>query len=388
MNRKPSRYIAGICFLLYPVLSYQFFINLVKNFTENSGEWLTNSSASFLILCLAALLTGIGVLINKPAVTAAGSILFFLGYYLPAVLNFVLYTRYWGLGDLLLSACNPCVLASLLLFILCIARPAAKVLGIISGLLMLAGNATTIIRALRASFSISIPPLYYIREILLLAAFFLVGFAIHRKSTRMRRVTSPSGGDRADSSAISDEAYCGLVKHTCLLVFTFGIWLLIWIYRTTVHLNQVEGEDHRNPTNKLLLCMFIPLYFVYWTYQSGQRIDKLAATRNIPSNLSTLCPILLVLASVVSPILMQDKINCIITTEPDCSTELPVPPAAPPAAPAEPPAPPAPPAEVSTPAIIRSPMLIEELKVYKTLLDLGVITQEEFYKKKMQLLEL
>ena len=36
--------------------------------------------------------------------------------------------------------------------------------------------------------------------------------------------------------AINEEAYCSLGKHIVLCLFTFGIWYLIWIHRTTKHL--------------------------------------------------------------------------------------------------------------------------------------------------------
>ena len=42
------------------------------------------------------------------------------------------------------------------------------------------------------------------------------------------------------------------------MLFTLGIWQLIWIYRTTVTLNDLEDEPPRNPVTKLLLAFFVP----------------------------------------------------------------------------------------------------------------------------------
>ena len=111
------------------------------------------------------------------------------------------------------------------------------------------------------------------------------------------------------------DGYCELFKHVLLLLITFGIWNLIWIYRTTKYLNRVESEEYRNPVTKLLLCMFIPFYLMYWTYKSAQRVDTLAATVGVKSKLATFCLILEAFVPILTPVLLQDKINAIINVE-------------------------------------------------------------------------
>ena len=125
----------------------------------------------------------------------------------------------------------------------------------------------------------------------------------------------PASESSAEGVPACGDGYIGLVKHALLLTFTCGIWLLIWIYRTTRYLNRVEGEEYRNPTKKLLLCMFVPMYFIYWTYKSAQRVDILAEQAGVRSNLTTLCPVLSIMGGLLSMILMQDKINRIIVKE-------------------------------------------------------------------------
>ena len=161
------------------------------------------------------------------------------------------------------------------------------------------------------------------------------------------------------TAGVAHEAYCSLGKHVLLLLFTCGIWLYIWIYRITGYLNCVKDEEPRKPTNKLLLCLFVPFYSIYWTYKSAQRIDKLAAQKGLSSDMSTLCLILAIFVPIIPPILMQDKINNILTTKEAAHT----------------------PKE-------DAPNTTEELKQYKELLDTGVITQEEYDAKKKQLLGL
>ena len=103
-----------------------------------------------------------------------------------------------------------------------------------------------------------------------------------------------------------------LLHADFLLLFTFGIWNLIWIYRTTRYLNCVQDEKYRNPATKLLLCMFVPFYSIYWVYQSARRIDKLAAAVGVVSDLAVVCLILEIFVPLIPLILMQDKINQIV----------------------------------------------------------------------------
>ena len=122
------------------------------------------------------------------------------------------------------------------------------------------------------------------------------------------------GGSKIyNANASGQNGFIDIVMHAILLLVTCGIWNFIWIYKTTDYLNIVEGEEHRNPLNKLLLCIFVPFYTIYWTYKSAQRIDKLANSKNIPSDLSKVCLILAIFLGIVPPILMQLKINEIAT---------------------------------------------------------------------------
>ena len=77
---------------------------------------------------------------------------------------------------------------------------------------------------------------------------------------------------------------------------------------------EMDGEGDRNPTTKLLLCMFIPFYQLYWTYKTAQRIDRMANRCGIPSDISTLCLVLAIFVPIVPPIIMQDKVNTIVNS--------------------------------------------------------------------------
>lgn len=179
-----------------------------------------------------------------------------------------------------------------------------------------------------------------------------------------------NGTNSAVEYAPLADGYCDLLKHILLLLFTFGIWQYIWIYRTTSYLNNTPGEEHRNPATKLLLCMFVPLYYIYWIYKSAQRIDKLAISKGQPSDIATLCLILSILVGIVPPILMQEKINNIVKPKADVNTAVNVETAP------------------KSNAGAASVGVADEIKKYKELLDSGIITEEEFESKKKQLLDL
>lgn len=186
----------------------------------------------------------------------------------------------------------------------------------------------------------------------------------------------------------NSDGYYSLVKHILLLIFTFGIWYYIWIYRVTGYCNRVRGVQQRSQTSQLLLCMFVPFYYIYWVYKTAQCIDRLAYDEGLSSDLSMLCLILSIFVNIVPPILMQDKINEIANVragivQPGYDTYEP--PYSQPQytqSKAEPQTPPT--AEQSHHAAD----IYEDLKKWKELLDMGAITQEEYDAKKKDLLGL
>lgn len=176
--------------------------------------------------------------------------------------------------------------------------------------------------------------------------------------------TTTASTTASTTPSITGEAYCDLIKHILLLLFTCGIWNYIWIYRMTGYTNSAKGEEYRDPTKNLLLCMFIPYYNIYWTYKTAQRVDKMAAEKGVSSDLTTLCLILAIFVPIIPPILLQNTMNKIVTADDiqPASDQREVAPA-----------------KVDINAA-------DEIKKYKELLDSGAITQEEFDAKKKQLL--
>ncbi len=183
--------------------------------------------------------------------------------------------------------------------------------------------------------------------------------------------TAPKSTNTDNLSADTNEGYTDLLKHILLLFFTFGVWYLIWIYKVTVLLNKKDETESRNPATQLLLCLFVPFYIIYWTYKSAQKIDAWACKRGVPSGITTLCLILSFVFPVLTPIIMQEKINSIVNT---ASVQTAYQQYTPQAAPI-----PTKPTEID---------IETELNKYKELLAKGIITQEDFDAKKKQLLGL
>lgn len=168
---------------------------------------------------------------------------------------------------------------------------------------------------------------------------------------------------REEAAAVTPpwDGYNDMLKHTLLLIFTFGVWYLIWIYRTTGYLNQVEEDIPRTPVYQLLLCLFVPFYVIYWVYKSAQRLDILAPRKGVTSDLRIVCLVVAFFVPILPPILMQDKMN-LLSGRVSSGPGQPVPPT--------------------------GEALAADLRACKALLEDGLISSEDYEAKKKQLLGL
>lgn len=195
----------------------------------------------------------------------------------------------------------------------------------------------------------------YFQQILLIAAILLLSLSL---------IITPKKFNVPASSTAYGKSYKSLVPHVLLLLFTCGIYYLVWIYRTTDSLNVCKNEEYRTPVNKLLLCMFVPFYSIYWTYKSAHRIDMLGYEKGIQGETATLNLILSLFVPILPPILMQSKLNSVIM------------------------------ADSASPAVATAMQYAakpvdngyNDLEKLKELYDKGIITEEEFTEKKKQVL--
>lgn len=100
-----------------------------------------------------------------------------------------------------------------------------------------------------------------------------------------------------------------LVKHCIFWFLTYGIYFYVWIYRVTKVLNNVQPTETRNATTEVLLCMFIPSYYIFWIYKTNRLLDKWGKNEGFSEKTTTLCTIISIINAFVSSIIMQDKIN-------------------------------------------------------------------------------
>ena len=136
---------------------------------------------------------------------------------------------------------------------------------------------------------------------------------IRKDKTMNDQIQTPEEKKPAEQKAPGYPLYCDLTKHSLLLLFTV-IWYYVWIYRTTSYLNR--AGEYRDAKKKLLLCFFVPFYAVYWAYRSAQRVTELEGTND--KEFPKACIWLSIFIPIVTPILMQDRINRIIEqTEPE-----------------------------------------------------------------------
>lgn len=193
------------------------------------------------------------------------------------------------------------------------------------------------------------------QQILLIVGIFILSLSL---------IITPKKLNVPASSTAYGKSYKSLVPHVLLLLFTCGIYYLVWIYRTTDSLNACKNEEYRTPVNKLLLCMFVPFYSIYWTYKSAHRIDMLGYEKGIQGETATLNLILSLFVPILPPILMQSKLNSVIM------------------------------ADSASPAVATAMQYAakpvdngyNDLEKLKELYDKGIITEEEFTEKKKQVL--
>ena len=106
------------------------------------------------------------------------------------------------------------------------------------------------------------------------------------------------------------DMYVGMVKHVLLSIFTFGIYNCIWTYKITENLNAGNNEK-QNGTNKLLLCIFVPFYRLYWYYNQSRRLENLMKmTEERSSDFAVVTLILAVFVPIVAAsAFLQVKVN-------------------------------------------------------------------------------
>lgn len=116
---------------------------------------------------------------------------------------------------------------------------------------------------------------------------------------------------------IRPDGYIGLVKLIVLSIVTFGIYVYIWIYKTTRYFDyELNRQGSFSPGVEVVLCLFVPFYFIYWVYKQSKAADEAQKRRGNFGN-SDLAVINLLLAifglEIIAYALIQDQINKLCT---------------------------------------------------------------------------
>ena len=106
--------------------------------------------------------------------------------------------------------------------------------------------------------------------------------------------------------------YLDIAKHIFFTIITFGIWHLIWMYNFTENLNKVERAEKRAPIRELILCTFLPLYFIFWIYKTAGNTELYAEEKGMHFKIDVLCFALSVICPLLATVIIQDKTNMIV----------------------------------------------------------------------------
>ena len=106
------------------------------------------------------------------------------------------------------------------------------------------------------------------------------------------------------------EMYIGMVKYVLLSLFTFGVYNCIWTYRLTENLNCGDNQI-QSGAKKLLLCIFVPFYRLYWYYNQSRRLENLMRAKDMhTSDFAVVTLILAIFVPIVAAsAFLQSKAN-------------------------------------------------------------------------------
>jgi hypothetical protein len=98
-----------------------------------------------------------------------------------------------------------------------------------------------------------------------------------------------------------------------LCLFTFGVYPIIWYYKTMKYLRRFSDENPNDVTVELLLCIFIPFYIIYWHYKYSKILyNEMTASGMRTEDFSSTHLIFAIFIGIVAIILEQSRINELI----------------------------------------------------------------------------
>lgn len=313
--------IAGILFLLYPVLSFfeEFLIVLSPEYSfisqllgqlESFFDYYVSWKPFEGLFLLGALILGILLLVQK----CKRCIPVLLCLYVVRICLSVGGFAVWGIIVGLLRLFAAVLICSFSFFLFSSIRSGIKKLWFVPAVL----EGIRVLYGCIEALQYDIPGISVGRMILLYClsegAFVLaMGFLGRWLCSLSEEASEKALEEAADGerTLLDTSFYLPLWLHITLLIFGNLMWVYVWCYLVTEHLNCAPNQKYRSPASQLLLCIFVPFYYFYWLYQSAKRVSALSSLkfRFNESDFSVLTVVLAVFLGIAAPIFMQYKLN-------------------------------------------------------------------------------
>lgn len=164
---------------------------------------------------------------------------------------------------------------------------------------------------------------------------------------------------------ITDLEEENIAKNVIFTIITFGVYGYIWLYRMSRNIKCLNN-DKSSLTGELLCLLFVPFYMLYWVYTRAKAIKTQADCRNIQIGDSATLYLILSLfgLNIISVALMQNDLNVVLKNKEKPIIQNIV--------------------ENNTQKEITD---IEKISQLSELKEKGILTEEEYQKKKQEILE-
>ena len=130
-----------------------------------------------------------------------------------------------------------------------------------------------------------------------------------RAAGREAVVTRLAGAPDADAEVPAPPRYCSVAKLLFLSLITFGIWALVWVWRSTDALGRWEEKHPRKAWLETLCCLLLPCYFAYWLYRSARLGEKALCEDTPDTRFPLVCVLFGALLPPLGMCLLQDRFN-------------------------------------------------------------------------------
>lgn len=320
--------LTGLIFVYYAITSIGYTFDVIVNSWYYSGSVIIQYVIAFIsyIATIVGLIGGAVILLSNKGTNLIKVFIFIIAgsYVLSAITNLLSHINYgYGFSTLLPVFIN-LILAALWIII---SLPLVKkdininfiIPLVITGVIMIIH---IIIGAINYYYFLS-----YLNILLESAALALCGLAVRHLNTPYVKGDNTMSNTQQNNynqipqnpvpvqnnyNQIEPEGFIKIWVLVVLSIVTFGIYTLIWVYKTVGLLNnKLPQSQQYGQAAQLLLCMFVPFYAIYWVYKTCKRIEEYSYRLNSGNSDLSLIGLLLTIFgfAIVAYALMQDQIN-------------------------------------------------------------------------------